>query len=417
MLLKELTNEEFTKFRNSFNIKSLYQSVEYANVMSNQDFETLLLGLIDENNNILAASLILVEKNAKLKYSYAPRGFLINYNDFYLLKIFTEEIKKYLSRKNIVAIKICPSITKTTYDIKYNITMHNNYYDNIFYNLSNLGYKHLGYSNLFESLKPRYEAIIKLNVPYYILFKNIRKEIRTKIRGASSNGVKVYKGDLSTLNYLYLQTKGKYPRDLDYYKEIYLQFSKTNSVEFFYTKLDTKTYLTRFQNLFQKQEELCNEITNDLIRSNNPNNKGLTTRKMEADFKLNYYKKQLIKATNMLRDYPEGVITSSALVIKNNDEAFLLIDGYDSKYKIFNSKHLLIWKLCERYSNFGFKEFNLGGITNINLDNNPYNGLNKFKLGFNSIANEYMGDLELITNNTLYFMYKNSKDLKNMFRR
>ena len=84
------------------------------------------------------------------------------------------------------------------------------------------------------------------------------------------------------------------------------------------------------------------------------------------------------------------------------------MDGHDPKYKSFNSKHLLIWKLIEMYSNEGFKKFNLGGMTNPLDLKNKYQGLNTFKLSFHAKSYEYIGDLELVCNNAKYFMIKNS---------
>ena len=43
--------------------------------MKEQKFGIVFLGLVDENNNILAASLILIQKLFGFKYAYAPRGF------------------------------------------------------------------------------------------------------------------------------------------------------------------------------------------------------------------------------------------------------------------------------------------------------------------------------------------------------
>lgn len=405
MILKELTDEQFNSFKNNFNYSSLYQSIAYKNVMEKENYDTLILGLID-NNNILAASLILIEKKGKIKYAYAPKGFIIDYNDFNLLKIFTIEIKKYLSKKNIAAIKLCPMIIKSTFDVKYKITNYNNYYDNIVYNLNKLGYKHLGYNNYFEALKPRFDAILNLDIPYYIIFKNIKKEYRTKIRSAEDKGIKIYKGNLSNIDYLYSQIKKKYPRNLEYFKNIYNEFNKYDNIEFFYSLLDTKFYLNYLQNKYQKQEEICNYY-NSMIAGNIKNNEKNITKKIEADKLLNNYKKEIVKATKYLKEYPKGIITSTILIIKDKDEAYIFMDGYDIKYKYLNSKHLLIWKLCERYSKEGFKKFNLGGITNPNIDNNKYKGLNDFKLNFNSLCYEYIGDLELVCNETLYFIYKN----------
>lgn len=400
MHIKQLTNEDFNKFKDKFPMSSIYQTVEYSFVMNHQNFDSVIIGLVDDMEHVLCAGIILIQKIRGFKCAYAPRGFLIDYNDFNLLSEFTKLLKTYLSKMGITIITICPPIIKTIYDKKNNITINNEYYETIYNNLINLQYKHLGYNDSFEGLKPRFEAIIDIDKPYYILFNDLNKEYRTKIRSASKNGIKVCKGD--NLEYLYLQTKKKYPRDLNYFNDCYKYFSKDKNIEFYYTKLDTKEYLKIKNKDLQEQEKIVNKYNEEI----NFNNKNINL-KIDADKKYNKCKSDLVKATKLLKDYPEGIITSSALIIKNKDEVYLFMDGYDPKYKSLNSKHLLLWKLIETYSEKGYKKFNLGGITSINLKNNKYEGLNNFKLGFNSKVYEYIGDLQLVCNNAKYFMIKN----------
>ena len=417
MYIKELTNEEFKLFSDRFNIKSIYQTVEYGLVMQTQGFDCEFLGLVDDDNQIIAASLILIEHLSKFKYAYAPRGFLIDYNNKDLLEKFTKLIKSYLGKKGVMAIKISPMIIKSIYDKRNNILTKNSYFGNMENNLRTLGYTHLGYNNFFEALKPRFEAIINLDIPYYMLFKNIKKQFRTKIRTAENNGIEVYKGDASNLEYLYLQTKDNYSRDLNYFKDLYNYFNRTGKVEFFYTKLNTAVYLKKVQKKYHEYEKMAMDYESMVTNHKLPNNQKMLTRKMEIDSQFEAYKKTLVKATSYLRDFPDGIITSSCLVIKNNDEVFILIDGHDPKYSSLNSKHLLIWKLIERYSKAGFKKFNLNGLTSLDVKDNPYKGLNEFKLNFNALSYEYIGDLELITNNTMYFMYQNTAPLRNILKR
>lgn len=406
MQIKELTNEEFKKFANKFNVKSIYQTVEYGFVMNHENYDTIFLGLADKND-IIAASLILIQKRDKFKYAYAPKGFLIDYNDTELLKIFTVQIKKYLGKLGVIAIKLCPPIIKTKYSNKNEISYKNENYTKIFNSLTKLGYKHLGYNNYFEALKPRYEAILDLNLPYYTLFKNIKKTVRTKIRNAENIGIRIYKGDINNLDYLYIQTKNKYPRELEYFKNCYKYFSKENNIEFYFAKIDTIKFLKLCNRNFASQEEKCNKLNNEL-----KNNKNLLKEKMENDILLDRYKSNLIYATRLLSKYPEGIVVSSALIVKNGKEINLLMDGYDTKFKRLNAKHLLIWKLIQKYSELNYEKFNFGGIVNPNIKDNKYLGLNEFKLNFNSNIYEYIGDFELVTNKILYFIYKSQSKFK-----
>lgn len=415
MHIKELSNAEFNKFTDNYKDHSVYQTSEYAFVMNEQKYDSLFLGLV-ENNEVLAASLILIEKNFGFKYAYAPRGFLIDYSNFNLLKKFTEEIKKYLSKKNVIAIKINPLIIRSIYDPKTSQTTVNNEFENIFNNLKKLDYYHLGYNNFFESFKPRYEGIIDLNESINSLFINLKKPFRTKIRKADKSGVRIFKGNESNLNYLYLQTKTKYPRNLKYFEDVYNFFNKRNLVDFYFAKLDTREYLISVQKKYKYQSELCSKINSKVFNTKDGKN-NIINRKIREENKLANIKNELVYATNLLKKYPEGIVTASVLILKYRDEVYMLMDGYDPKYKVLNSKHLLIWKLIEKYSSLGYKKFNLGGMSNIKEKHKKYTGLNEFKLSFNAKCVEYLGDLELITNKPLYMLYRNSSPIRNIIKK
>ena len=138
---------------------------------------------------------------------------------------------------------------------------------------------------------------------------------------------------------------------------------------------------------------------------------------VKKENKLNNLKTELVYATKLLKEFPNGIVTSSALIIKNKKEVYLIMDGYDKTYKRLNSKHLLLWKLIEKYSYEGFTTFNLGGMSNYNLKDNKYDGLNNFKLNFGSVIYEYMGDLELVVNKPMYLMYKNSLSVMKLLKK
>ena len=414
MEIKQLTNEEFKTFTKSFNYSSVFQTTNYAFTMNEEGFDSIFLGLL-EGKKIVAVSLIMIRKINGFKYAYAPRGYLIDYNNLDLVTEFTNQIKKYLGKKDIVAIKISPLLIKNIYNSENKVVGQNMSYDMIFNHLKKLKYYHLGYNNNFEALKPRFEAAINLNLPYTHLFANIKKNFRTKIRKAERDGIKVYHGNESHLDYLYEHTKKKYPRDLSYFKDLYKFFGKENLIDFYYSKLDTTEYLKITQKLYSDYQRLSNNLNNELIR-NGGNNEKVMNEKIAVDRTFEKYKFQLAEATNYLREFPNGIILSSALVVKWKDEVYLIIDGYDHKYKKFNGKHLLLWKLISRYSKLGFKTLNLGGVANVTKPSKKYDGLNEFKLNFNSQIIEYAGDFELITNSPLYFMYQKSISIGNMLK-
>lgn len=401
MLIREINKEELNNYLSKIP-HSLYQTEEYAKTMEKQNFNIKILGL-EENGNIIGSTILLITKKIGFTYAFAPRGFVIDYNNNLLLNKFTSEIKKYCKKNGIVAIKLNPRIIK---EINGNI---NNNYKDICSNLNKLKYIHLGYNDFFESFKPRFEAIIEIKNKNE-MFKNIKKEYRTKIRSAIDNGVKIHKGTYEDLKYLYLQTEKKYPRDLLYFQYLYYYFNQNKKIDLFYAKLDCEKLLNKFRNLYIKQEKICNEINNQMeIEHSNK----LTAIKIEADNLLGKYHDQLTTTTKMIQRYPKGIIIASALFIKEDNEVYMIMDGFDKNYKRYNAKHLLIWEALNYYKNY--KYLNLGGITSLKED--KYKGLNNFKMNFGSASYEYIGDLELICIPSKYFLLKNAMPYQNIIKK
>lgn len=409
MKLKEITNDEFTRFAENFPTKSIFQSTGYAFTMNKQYFESVFLGLVDTNSRIRAATLILIASIKGFKYAYAPRGFLIDYTNKTLLEDFTNQIRHFLSRNDIIAIKINPLVIRNVYDKKANLIATNNNEEVILKNLADVGFKHMGFNNNFEAFKPRFEAIVDLNPNIDDLFMSCNKALRTKVRRAELNGITIHRGDDRNIKYLYDQLKASYPRDLKYFQDSYEFYSRNNLIDFYYAKIETKTFLSQSQKLYQDQEKLVNDLSNTvIIEAKNDNSKTLSM-KLEADNLLASYKEQLLRATELLKQFPEGIITACALVIKNGDEAVLLIYSRDKEYSAFNSTHILLWNIMAKYAADGYKKFNLGGVSNIRLKPNKFKGLNDFKCNFNPKIYEYLGDFELVAIKSLYLMYKAMK--------
>lgn len=87
---------------------------------------------------------------------YAPRGFLIDYNNYELLKYFTEEIKKYAKSNDTIFIKIDSYISYQERDLNGNIVPDGENNKQAFSNLIKLGYKHFGFNLMQETLQPRW---------------------------------------------------------------------------------------------------------------------------------------------------------------------------------------------------------------------------------------------------------------------
>ena len=162
MTIKELSDFEFREFTEKYPFSSIYQTCENGKIMQNEGYGVMYIGGI-ENGEIVAASLILIKKIKSYNYAYAPRGFLIDYTNKQLLSDFTKELKKYLGKKAIVAVKLSPIIVRNMYNCNGQLVGTNPRFDEIFNNLKSLGYHHYGFNSFFEAMKPRFEAMVDIS--------------------------------------------------------------------------------------------------------------------------------------------------------------------------------------------------------------------------------------------------------------
>ena len=95
VLLDEFRFDSFAMNHPNYNF---YQSSNYGRFMTKHGYNAYYLGLVDDMGNIKAATLMIVknEKNNKRKMGYAPRGFLIDWNNDALVSEFTNAIKDYI---------------------------------------------------------------------------------------------------------------------------------------------------------------------------------------------------------------------------------------------------------------------------------------------------------------------------------
>lgn len=393
MYIKELTINEFTNYQKSHSLSSYHQTINYGILMAENTHDYDLIGYVDDNNTIYGASLIIIKKIGKYLYGYAPKGFLIDYSNEYLLKKFTDDIKNYYKRKGLVFIKINPEIAigeinTKTFQVTYN---QNNNITNI---LINCGYKKLKDNLYFESMLPRFNGFIKTKD---FNINNVDKNTKNKIKKAIRKGLVFEKAEKKDLDIFYNFIKHKKEKSINEYKDFYTVFEKDNAVDLFLVKIDYNRFLINSQQAYEEELVKNNYYNELLIKSNNPK---LINKKMNSDKTLLSYKNDILEATKGLQDNINHYI-AGALVVKHNNKASIVMSGYDQAFKRFAPNYFLHYSIINYYLN-NYDYIDLNGMTGDFTDNNPYNGLNRFKLGFNPKVYEFIGEFDLIIDELLY---------------
>ena len=392
MLIKEISLTEFEKFVQQNVIGSFYQSINYAMLKAEDGYDYEFIGLVD-NDDLIAASLILYKRIGSYYYGYSPRGFLIDYSNYYILNEFTKLIKEYYKSKNFAFIKINPEVAiaklnKTTKNFEYNdnyITVNN---------LIRCGYKKLKDNMYFEALLPRINAILNLKT---FNIDTFNKNTRNKIKKGIRKGLTLELADQSKIPILYNLIKNHSDKKEFYLNNLYNVFNKNNSLDFFLVKVNFKDFLINSQNYYNYENEKNSFLNNKIIVNRSPE---AINSKMNSDKALLSYKNDIAEASKYLNSV-ETLYVAGAMVVKYHNRISIKISGFDHTLKRYSSNYFLYFAILSYYqSKYDYAD--LDGITADLSKDSKYYGLNRFKLGFNPDIYEYPGEFDLVINENVY---------------
>ena len=413
MKIVKLSAEQFDKYASTHRFRNYYQTSQYANVMVKFGYHAQFLGIASDENKLLGATL-LIYKEAFMgnKIAYAPHGILFDYEDADNTKELVRTLKKTLSAQGIMFLRMDPYIPLTIRDNEGNTMNFNNKGNDIINNITKAGFKYKGETLYFETEKPRWEALVLLQRDIRDIFNKVDKRTRNKLRRATNSGVEVYKDENKDINKLYRFVSKKEKKPINYFKTICNCFD--NDIDIYIAKINTETFLVNSRRNYEKEVEFNETLAEKIqdMRLDPKDRETYLNKKMESDKLITTYKNNLLKATDLLKNNPDGIPIGAAMVIKYDNAAFLFTEGIDEEYGYLNAATLIKWKLIEDYNLQGMKYVNLNGVVGDFENQNEYSGLNESKLGFNTIVTEYVGAFDIVTNSLMYNLYQKTNNKK-----
>ena len=408
MKIVNLNAEQFNAYSNQHKYKSYYQTSQYANLIKQFGYKTQFLGIASDENKLIGATLIIYKEIfMKYKIGYAPRGILFDYDNKKELFNMIDVLKKTLNKEKFMLFRMDPYIPLSIRNHTGEILNINQEAETIIKNLKAAGFKYKGETLYFETEKPRWEALVVLKKDIRDIFASFDKRTRNKIRRAAALEIEVIKDKNNDITELYNFIKKKDHKTKDFYEELVKCFE--GQVDLYYAKINTEKFIINSRKTYEKEVER-NEKLADIIQNLDLSEKeknDYISKKMESDELVTQYKDNMILATRLLKEYPEGLKIAGTLVIKYDNAAYVFIDGIDEDYKQLNANYLMRWIMIEDYNNENLKYINLNGVVGNFAEKNEYSGLNEMKLGYNSTVTEYIGEFDIIINNFSYNLYKN----------
>lgn len=407
MKIVKLSSSQFDRYASTHKYRNYYQTSMYANVMSKFGYLYQFIGIVNDANKLIGASLIIYKDVwMKNKIAYAPRGILYNYENEQELEEVVDKLKKTLGKQNFMLLRIDPYIPLTIRDCDGNIMNFNNQGTTIIENLKKAGFNYKGKNLYFETEKSRWEALILLQRDVREVFGRFDKRTRNKIRRASSAGVEIEKAPTNNVNKLYQFISKKEKKPMSFFKEIINKFD--DDVEIYYAKINTENFLINSRRNYEKELEYNDILANKVqdLSLETKERESYLNKKMESDKLITAYKNSLLKSTDLLKSNPDGILIAASMIIKYDNAAYIFTEGQDDEYGYLNPLYLMKWKLINDYSEQGIKYINLNAICGEFEKKNPYSGLNEAKLGFNTAVTEYVGEFDIVLNSFAYNWYK-----------
>lgn len=414
MKLVNLTKNEFKKYADNHEQITFHQTEEWANLKKVNGWKPYYIGL-KEDKKIKAAALILAKELPiiKKKMFYSPRGFLIDYNDYELLKEFTTELKKYIKKEKGIFVKIDPYVEYQERDNNGQIV--ENGYNNkkSVENLKKLGYKFFGFNTMQDTLQPRWMHVIEINEKKEEeVLKDMESKTRQILRKNEKSSIKtreIVKEELPIFKSIMEHTGDRrdfIDRPLSYYEAMWDNLHDCGILKILLAEIDFEEYE---KNTIKEKEETERNLKDRIYKHDN-NLLKMNEKKYEASNKqdkesIERLEKQLLKIKTYEKEYGKKKNLGTILFLIYGNEVLSLFGGTDDNLLQFQSAYTVHYAGIKYAIDHGYKRYNFYGITGDFRKENPLYGLYLFKKSFGGHVVELIGEYDLVISNFWYKIY------------
>ena len=415
MKLVNLSKEEFKKFADSHPQITFHQTEEWANLKKVNGWDSYYVGLKD-NEKIVAGALLLSKSVPiiKKKMFYSPRGFLIDYNNFDLLKEFTLEIKKFVKEKGGIFVKIDPYVEYQERDNNGDIVEDGYNNKSSVENLKKLGYKFFGFNLMQDTLQPRWMHVIEIDgrseEEVQADMESKTRQILRKNEKACIKTREIERDELPLFKSIMEHTGDRrdfIDRPLSYYEAMWDNLHDSGILKILVAEIFFDEYLANTKKELEDTEKSLKDRIykhdNNILQMNEK--KYNSSNKLDED-NIERLKKQIDKINEYIKEYGNKKTLGTILFLIYGNEVLSLFGGTDDNLMQFQSAYTVHYAGVKYAIDNHYKRYNFYGITGDFRKENPLYGLYLFKKSFGGHVVELIGEYDLIVSKFWYNMYK-----------
>ncbi len=394
MEITTLTSKEFESFAKKNKYVTFHQKESWGKLKEKNGWKYSLLGM--KNNNKVVAATLLLEKDLPLglKMFYAPRGFLIDFENFELLDEFIEKIKDYLKEKGAAFLKIDPYVVHLERDINGSIVEGGTDNTKLVDHLKSLGFIHHGFNtDSSKELQPRWMFTLDLkDRSVDDLMMNMIKPTRKNVKQTIKLGLTMeFIGEEGLTEFKKItdhtgDRRGFIDRPLEYYQEMFKYLGDNIKILLCYLEPDKSIAL--FQN----------EINTI---------KGFSDITEKRKEEIASYEKKIKDLEEIKNFHGDKIPLAGSMFISCEKELLNLFGGGYDEFMKYDAMYGIQWEAIKYAKENGYEIYNFYGIEgNFKKENNPMYGVYEFKKGFGGKVVELIGEFDLPIKKSKYKLYK-----------
>ena len=394
MKFTELTVKEYDNFVQNPSLESHYfQTKENIGTREADGFEVVLLGIKNDDNQVIAASLFSKIPTMGSYVYYSNRGPVMDYSDLGLVEFYLRELEKYLRQHQCLYVKLDPYWIYHLYDKDINPFPSRQQNDAIVNLFKAHGYQHHGFTTQYDSSSQvRWMGVLDLKdeTPASIK-KKFDSQRKRNINKAINHGVKVkFLGpdELDRFFKLYRETEeraGFASKTDDYFKNFIEHYGDKVLVPLAYIDLDE--YIKSLQEGLNDKESRRDQM----MAKENKSDKQLK-KISELDKQIDHDQKELLKASELRQTDGSILDLAAGVYFTNAYEVNYFSGGSSEKFNQYMGPYMMHWYMINYCFEHGYDRYNFYGLSGDFTEDSEDYGVYRFKRGFNVQIEELIGD-------------------------
>lgn len=401
----ELEKDEFNIFSRNYKDKCYLQSTAVASLRKRNGWSVVYLG-VKENNQIIAATMLLSKKRRLKKEFYAIRGPLVDFSNTKVLNFFINNLKKYIKNNNGYMLRIDPYVECISRDKDANIT---NQFDNRYFknNLERLGFKEVDAKKMTDTVQAKFMFVIDDCNNLDTVMKNMDSKTRQMIRKNEKNGIVIRKGNINDIPlFVDIMNHTSERRQFNdrgekFYHDMYECLDKDNMISLVFAELDINVAK---ENIKKERKDIDKARTDreENRKLGKCNEKKAIVKEKEENELLERLAKKEIELDQLKEKYGAQITLGGILYVLYENEVDALFGGSYDTFKEYQPFYTIHYEMIKYACENNYQRYNFYAINN-NLDpKDSQYGIYQFKRSFGGHVVEFLGEFILPIDKFLY---------------